>query len=175
MEAIPITVYWNTLYSIYAEICICHTILAVEIGAEVGLRGNGYLELPRSLLPHRTSDQVMVLFFTTDQPDGLLVWQGQDELVGNGGDYLCLVLAGGYPRLHYELGGGPANLTLLHRVDDGNLHKIEVKRKGRRGEMVLDDTATVTGTSQVSCPQQQLLCHRDQWKKFIPFASTKSQ
>ena len=90
--------------------------------------------------------------FTTEAGEGLLVWQGQDDLVGNGGDYLALGLRAGYPALHYELGGGPANITLYTRVDDGNLHKLQVTRRGRRGEMVLDDKETVTGSSEVHTP-----------------------
>ena len=89
--------------------------------------------------------------FSTTQASGLLVWQGQDGLVGNGGDFLAVVVQGGFPTLHYELGGGPANLTLEHRVDDGDLHKLEITRKGREGKMVLDDKHTTTGKSQVIC------------------------
>ena len=53
--------------------------------------------------------------FSTTQPSGLLLWQGQDGIVGNGGDFLAVVVDNGFPSLHYELGGGPANITLLNR------------------------------------------------------------
>ena len=69
-------------------------------------------------------------------------------MVGNGGDFLALVVEDGYPSLQYELGGGPANMTLETRVDDGNLHKLEITREGRKGELVLNDKISVSGSSK---------------------------
>jgi len=69
-------------------------------------------------------------------------------LVGNGGDFLALVVEDGYPSLQYELGGGPANIRLETRVDDGNLHKLEITRVGRKGELVLNDKISVSGSSK---------------------------
>ena len=79
----------------------------------------------------------------------VLLYQGQEETAGNGGDFLALGLQGGRLQLQYELGSGPANITLVEpRVNDGMLHKVEVKRTGRTASLTLDDKWTVTGSSQ---------------------------
>ena len=122
----------------------------MELGTEIGFKGTGYLELGRSMFPHssRIIPETFSIIFTTEYTDGLLFWQSQDDLVGNGGDFLALVVQDGYPSLQYELGGGPANITLAERVDDGNLHKLMITRDGREGELRLDDNQSISGSSK---------------------------
>jgi hypothetical protein len=128
-------------------------VAAVEISVKDGLgfRGSSYLELSRSLLPHNATDaaaETILIMFSTERPDGLLLYQGQEETAGNGGDFLALGVAAGRLQLQYELGGGPANITLAdRRVDDGNLQKVEVRRTGRTATITLQDKYTVTGSS----------------------------
>jgi hypothetical protein len=87
--------------------------------------------------------------FATEQKDGLMLYQGQEETAGNGGDFLAVGLQDGRLQLQYELGGGPANITLAEpRVNDGMLHKVEVRRTGRTASLTLEDKWTVTGSSQ---------------------------
>ena len=116
----------------------------------LGFRGSSYVELSRSLLPHNSTEgaETILLMFSTERPDGLLLYQGQEETAGNGGDFLAIALQGGRVQLQYELGGGPANITLMdRRVDDGNLHKLEVRRTGRTASLTLEDKWTVNGSS----------------------------
>jgi hypothetical protein len=117
----------------------------------LAFRGSSYLELSSALLPHPSTEEpeTILLTFTTEQADGLLLYQGQEETAGNGGDFLALGLQGGRLQLQYELGSGPANIRLVEpRVNDGMLHKVEVKRTGRTASLTLDDKWTVTGSSQ---------------------------
>ena len=69
-----------------------------SIGTSAGFRGDGYVELPLRLLPHRSSqvEEVIEMTISTDQSDGLLLWHGQRPSVrGRGKDYLSLALHGG--------------------------------------------------------------------------------
>ena len=115
------------------------------------------------MFPHssRKTPETFSITFTTEYTDGILFWQSQDGLVGNGGDFLALVVEDGYPSLQYELGGGPANMTLETRVNDGNLHKLEITREGRKGELVLNDKISVSGSSKENA------IHNFTKKKFI--------
>jgi hypothetical protein len=126
---------------------------AVEIPVEGGLafRGSSYLELSSALLPHDSTEaaETVLITFATEQKDGLMLYQGQEETAGNGGDFLAVGLQDGRLQLQYELGGGPANITLAEpRVNDGLLHKVEVRRTGRTASLTLEDKWTVTGSSQ---------------------------
>jgi len=77
------------------------------------------------------------------------VWQAQNaNLDEDGGDFLAVGINEGYPVLRYELGGGPANITIEELVNDGNDHELEVKRQGKIATFVLDGKTTVTGESE---------------------------
>lgn len=55
--------------------------------------GDGYLELPRSLLPHFPEDEseLIALVISTNKSDGLIFWHGQGkDIDGKGQDYISL-------------------------------------------------------------------------------------
>ena len=68
--------------------------------------------------------------FSSSSPDGLVVLQHKTEDVI--GDYLALVVSGGYPQVSYNLGAEAS--TDLHtitsdvRVDDGRFHTVTFSR-----------------------------------------------
>ncbi|XP_070186866.1 neural-cadherin-like [Littorina saxatilis] len=96
--------------------------------------------------------------FITTQADGLLLYNG--PLVAPTGqqptDFIALELLGGQPRLSIDHGSGSATLTLNGRdlsnnqvitsLADGKWHKIDIIRKGKFVEMMVDDCAMVAGS-----------------------------
>nr|KAG5704759.1 hypothetical protein BaRGS_005215 [Batillaria attramentaria] len=122
----------------------------ITIGAKFEVAGNGFVEFERSLLPHRRRQTGETISFTitTVEPNGLMFWQGQRPGEQSGGDYLILILQGGFVEFRYELGSGPAVLTSTQRVDDGFQHTIEAQRVGRNGNLTVDGSQSVTGSSK---------------------------
>ncbi|KAK7494115.1 hypothetical protein BaRGS_00014588, partial [Batillaria attramentaria] len=131
--------------------CICpEQFTEITIGAKFEVAGNGFVEFERSLLPHRRRQTGETISFTitTVEPNGLMFWQGQRPGEQSGGDYLILILQGGFVEFRYELGSGPAVLTSTQRVDDGFQHTIEAQRVGRNGNLTVDGSQSVTGSSK---------------------------
>ncbi|KAK2193775.1 hypothetical protein NP493_5g02050 [Ridgeia piscesae] len=123
---------------------------STSIGTSAGFRGDGYVELPLRLLPHRSSqvEEVIEMTVSTDQSDGLLLWHGQKPTVrGRGKDYLSVALHGGKVVFSYELGSGPANISSVDRIDDGRPHTITIRRTGRKGSLEIDGFSFVEGES----------------------------
>ena len=55
----------------------------------------------------------------------------------------------GFPVFSYNLGGGSSVIRSLTRIDDGQIHKIEIGRSGRKGSIIVDDTDENFGESKV--------------------------
>lgn len=122
----------------------------VRISTAAGFRGDGYIELPASLLPHSSPQVTEVVSMTirTDQSDGLLFWHGQNATKPTrGADYLGVGLQNGHVVFTYEFGSGPANITSVQRVDDGRDHDITLIRTGKAGNLELDGTNVYEGSS----------------------------
>ncbi|XP_064459482.1 basement membrane-specific heparan sulfate proteoglycan core protein-like isoform X3 [Ornithodoros turicata] len=116
----------------------------------VKFNGDGWVTLSRDLLPHAASNspEVIKLSFSTTERNGLLLFQGQPVGVSaKGQDYLSLAVVNGHLEFSYEMGGGPAQITSDHRVDDGELHTVELKRTGKRGSLRLDTHPEKEGDS----------------------------
>nr|UTK45865.1 neural-cadherin [Crepidula fornicata] len=89
--------------------------------------------------------------FITQQSDGILLYNG--PMTAPAGDqphdFLALELSGGMPVLHLDHGSGSTSLALTGRdnnsnsvissLADGKWHKIDIVRKGRSVEMIVDD------------------------------------
>lgn len=67
-------------------------ILGVELSDDVLLKGEGYVELPSSLLDHSdpTAEEYFAIAFTTSFPDGLLVLQKEEGANLREGDFIML-------------------------------------------------------------------------------------
>ena len=75
------------------------SLTAVRISTAAGFRGDGYIELPASLLPHNNPQATEIVSMTirTDQSDGLLFWHGQNATnPKRGADYLGVGLKNGH-------------------------------------------------------------------------------
>lgn len=75
-----------------------YLLSVVQLSSAVGFRGDGYIELPLSMLPHASPQVTEVISMTirTDQSDGLLLWHGQKPTTsGRAKDYLAVALEGG--------------------------------------------------------------------------------
>jgi hypothetical protein len=61
------------------QLFIYKCISEVSIETEIGFRKNSFIELNRSLLHHYDLEtpQVISIDFSTDQPDGIILWQGK--------------------------------------------------------------------------------------------------
>ncbi|KAK7791103.1 hypothetical protein R5R35_012915 [Gryllus longicercus] len=123
----------------------------VPFTTEAGFRGDGYLELKNSLLPHKNPDdqETIVIEFSTHEPNGLIFWHGQlPETDGRGQDYLVLAVVNGTLQFGYELGSGPALITAPQRyVADGQRHRVVLKRQATDGNLELDSEISEFGKS----------------------------
>ncbi|KAI0242624.1 Basement membrane-specific heparan sulfate proteoglycan core protein [Lamellibrachia satsuma] len=123
---------------------------SASIGSSAGFHGNGYVELPLHLLPHRSSqvEEVIEMTVTTRQPDGLLLWHGQKpNTQGRGKDYLSVAIHAGKVVFSYELGSGPSKISSVDTIDDGHPHTITVRRTGMKGSLEIDGSSFVEGKS----------------------------
>ncbi|KRY90391.1 Basement membrane proteoglycan [Trichinella pseudospiralis] len=113
--------------------------------------GHSYLEFPRSLLPHMSTEDVetIEMKFITSEKEGLLLWHGRyPKSFGSGSDYMSVSITDGFLEFSYELGGGPLQIVSSIMVADGKEHRIQLVRKGRHGQMFLDDMEPEVGMSE---------------------------
>ncbi|KHJ45819.1 immunoglobulin domain protein [Trichuris suis] len=112
--------------------------------------GESYIEFPRAILPHASSEDIeqIELKFKTTKSDGLILWHGRyPKSFGSDSDYLSLSVVDGFLEFSYELGGGPLHIVSSSTVNDGLEHFVKLTRKGRHGEMELDDLEPESGMS----------------------------
>ncbi len=82
----------------------------------------------------------------TNEPNGLLLYSGGSDKntsssSGNLHDFFALELLDGQLYLVQHLGSSPVKVKASERrVDDGHWHSIAVRRSGRSGQVVVDDT-----------------------------------
>ncbi|XP_075540320.1 terribly reduced optic lobes isoform X24 [Dermacentor variabilis] len=104
--------------------------------------GDGWVALSRDRLAHTASNvsEVIRLSFLAKDSDGILLFQGQPRGIdAKGQDYLSLALVNGYLEFSYEMGSGPAEIVSGERVDDGQLHAVELRRTGKWGTLKIDN------------------------------------
>ena len=82
-------------------------VVAAVINTAAQFAGEGsYIELPKSLMPHRSADSEETIEFTvtTRQENALLFWHGQTPLTsGRGKDYVAVAIVNGYIVFRYEI------------------------------------------------------------------------
>ncbi|XP_031342212.1 basement membrane-specific heparan sulfate proteoglycan core protein isoform X8 [Photinus pyralis] len=122
-----------------------------DIRNEVNFNGNGYVELNRGLLNHKNIDENEVIAFelSTNASNGLIFWHGQRPTEdGRGKDYISLAVVGGYLEYSFELGSGPAIIYNNEvRINDGERHRVILKRRGRWGSIEVDNDHIVEGNA----------------------------
>lgn len=134
---------------------------AVYIGQTAHFRGNGWLEVNRSVL-YNSSEQLVsgiAILFSTSHPDGLLIWYGQNKgEVFKGQDFISLAVVNGHLEFAFRLDGEESLLSdESKRVDDGVRHVAIIRRTGNQASLELDHftvhgEARPTGTSQAIIP-----------------------
>ncbi|XP_020284899.1 basement membrane-specific heparan sulfate proteoglycan core protein-like [Pseudomyrmex gracilis] len=119
-----------------------------EITYDVAFRGDGWLELDRSVMTHEEEREVLGLEISTNKSNGLIMWHGQTPNDLTPDDYIAVAVVDGYVEYQYNLGSGPAVIRVTaQRVDDGERHRIILKRQGSDGSIELNGEHTESGLS----------------------------
>ncbi|XP_066593540.1 basement membrane-specific heparan sulfate proteoglycan core protein [Prorops nasuta] len=119
-----------------------------EVSYDVAFRGDGWLELDRSVMSHEEEREVLGFEISTNKTDGLIMWHGQTPNDLNMDDYIALAVVDGYVEYQYNLGSGPAVMRVIaQKVDDGERHRIILKREGSEGSIELNGEHTESGVS----------------------------
>ena len=80
--------------------------MAIDTG---DFNGNSYVELPKLENVGRSFN--LEIWVLARAPDGILFYNGQ--LPSGKGDFIALSLYRGFVVFQYDLGSGPANITLV--------------------------------------------------------------
>ncbi|CAK1588065.1 unnamed protein product [Parnassius mnemosyne] len=130
--------------------------MPLELLQSVGFNGNGYLELPSSLLRYDQLDvdpAVIALAMHTFN-DGVLLYQHEIQAPPYSGDYIMIRIENGIIVMDWDLGSGLSTLRMegVH-VNDGERHEIIAKLLSDNQVYLSVDqeakTATSTGFSNV--------------------------
>ncbi|KFD50649.1 hypothetical protein M513_08456 [Trichuris suis] len=106
----------------------------------IHLNGKGYAVLQRLMWnPRQHID--LVFYFKTYASEGLMFYAGKDR------DVLAVELKRGHVRLYLNLGSGGALLTTPRKYNDGNYHRVQVKREGKHAILSVNLADTVEGYS----------------------------
>ncbi|XP_078043481.1 basement membrane-specific heparan sulfate proteoglycan core protein-like isoform X2 [Augochlora pura] len=125
----------------------------VEISYDVAFRGDGWLELDRSVMTHEEECEVLCFEISTNRSKGLIMWHGQTPNDLNPDHYMALAVVDGYVEYQYNLGTGPVVIRVTaQKVDDGERHRIILKRQGSDGSIELNgehmESGATYGTQQ---------------------------
>ncbi|XP_062139241.1 basement membrane-specific heparan sulfate proteoglycan core protein isoform X20 [Drosophila sulfurigaster albostrigata] len=114
----------------------------IQIGFNASFRGNGYLELDRKQFSEEVDQEFTsaVVVFSTNKPNGLLLWWGQEageEFTGQ--DFIALAVVDGYVEYALRLDGEEAVIRNSDTpVNDGNRHIVIVKRSASTAYLEVD-------------------------------------
>lgn len=114
----------------------------VKIEQSAGFKGNSYIELDRTAVSNSTNQlsSGIAILFSTKQPNGLLVWYGQEKgHTFDGEDFLALAINDGFLEFCLRLDG--EETTIRHyniRVNDNARHIAIIKRNNNQASLELD-------------------------------------
>ncbi|XP_015437458.1 PREDICTED: pikachurin-like [Dufourea novaeangliae] len=121
---------------------------SAEIAYDVAFKGDGWLELNRSVMTHDEECEVLCFEISTNKSKGLIMWHGQTPNDLNPDHYMALAVVDGYVEYQYNLGMGPVVIRVTaQKVDDGERHRIILKRQGSDGSIELNGEHMESGTS----------------------------
>ncbi|XP_026667400.1 basement membrane-specific heparan sulfate proteoglycan core protein-like [Ceratina calcarata] len=129
-----------------------------EISYDVTFKGDGWLELDKSVMTHEEEREVLGFEISTNKTKGLIMWHGQTPNDLNPDHYMALAVIDGYDisiilrtctdliyyrfryvEYQYNLGAGPVVIRVTaQKVDDGERHRIILKRQGSDGSIELN-------------------------------------
>lgn len=104
-------------------------------------KGNSYLELNRSTIANSSNekDLLFAVLFSTNQPNGLLLWYGQNKGEAyNGQDFISLSLVDGYLDFSFRLNSEESSVKSANRVDNNIRHTAIFKRTGNQASLEVD-------------------------------------
>ncbi|XP_060829423.1 basement membrane-specific heparan sulfate proteoglycan core protein-like isoform X3 [Bombus pascuorum] len=124
-----------------------------EVTYDVAFRGDGWLELDKSVMTHEEEREVLGFEISTNKTKGLIMWHGQTPNDLNLDHYMALAVVDGYVEYQYNLGTGPVVIRVTaQKVDDGERHRIILKRQGSDGSIELNgehmESSASYGTQQ---------------------------
>ncbi|XP_045541991.1 basement membrane-specific heparan sulfate proteoglycan core protein isoform X1 [Papilio machaon] len=104
--------------------------MPLELLESVGFNGNGYLELPGSMLSYENLDMdpaVMALAINTNY-DGVLLYHHEAQAPPNSGDYVLIRIENGVVVMEWDMGSGLNEVRIENvHVTDGERHEIIAK------------------------------------------------
>lgn len=119
-----------------------HCQLTAKVLYNAQFKGDGYLELDRHILansPYQNFTEI-ALMFSTNQPNGLLFWYGQESgqaFVGQ--DFMSVVVRDGHVEFAYRLDGEEKVISQEDvDVDNGGSHIVIIKRNFTTGSLEVD-------------------------------------
>lgn len=119
-----------------------HCQYTVQIEQSAGFKGNSYLELDRTAVSNTISQlsSGIAILFSTKQPNGLLIWYGQEKgSAFNGDDFLALAVVDGYLEFRLRLDGEETSIRHFNtRVDNNARHIAIIKRNNNQASLELD-------------------------------------
>ncbi|KAG5885811.1 hypothetical protein JTB14_001418 [Gonioctena quinquepunctata] len=85
----------------------------------------------------------------TFMPEGLLLWRSKNR--NHAQNYLSIAIVDGYPELSFNLGHRTPFWAVRSktRVDDGQWHSIQVRRRKRVGFISVDNGPDIKGISKI--------------------------
>jgi hypothetical protein len=114
----------------------------VQIEQSAAFRGNSYLELDRTSVSNSTTQlsSGIAILFSTKQPNGLLIWYGQEkDTEFRGDDFLALAVVEGYLEFSLRLDGEETTIRHFNtRVDNNARHIAIIKRNNNQASLELD-------------------------------------
>lgn len=139
----------------------CQHMVALETSAQ--FRGNGFLELDRNTIANGSSQLAtgIAVLFSTRQPNGLLLWYGQNKgKPFNGEDFLSLAVNDGILEFSFRL-DGEESFIRHHgiRVDTNQRHVAIIKRKENQASLELDGLTEYGETRPTGKKEMNLTGH----------------
>lgn len=124
-------------------------LLFISIDAPIEInshyKGNSYIELNRSTIAASSNEKELLIavLFSTTQPNGLLIWYGQNKGESyNGQDFVALALVDGILEYSFRLNSEESLVKSHARVDDNNRHVAILKRNGNQATLEVDGFMT---------------------------------
>lgn len=97
-------------------------------------KGDSYIEFNSASVVGAPFQSIISfgMVFRTSEPNGLLIWYGQNfEEPYDGQDFMALGVVDGYLEFSLQLDGQEMTIKSEHRVDDGKLQQVAIKREGK--------------------------------------------
>ncbi|KAL1020675.1 hypothetical protein UPYG_G00003200 [Umbra pygmaea] len=84
--------------------------------------------------------------FRPDNPDGMIIYNGQKRTMG--ADFISLGLVGGRPEFRFDVGSGMATIRYPSPIKLGEFHTVVLHRNQTQGSLTVDSQGPVNGSSQ---------------------------